>query len=510
MNFLSLFVLIPLVMLLGLWLARDVKGVRAVMVTGSTALLLLAAYLTMTFIGDRAAGATDEMLYTASFNWFEPLHIKYSVGVDGISVAMLLLSAVIVFTGTFASWQLKPLTKEYFLWFTLLSLGVFGFFISIDMFAMFMFYEVALIPMYLLIGVWGSGKKEYAAMKLTLMLMGGSAFLMCGIFGIFYGAGGNTMNIVEIANHTGGAHAIDFTQQCIWFPLTFIGFGVLGALFPFHTWSPDGHASAPTAVSMLHAGVLMKLGGYGCFRIAMYLMPEAANEFGWIFLILTGISVVYGAFSACVQTDLKYINAYSSVSHCGLVLFAILMLNQTSCTGAVLQMLSHGLMTALFFALIGMIYGRTHTRDIRELNGLMRIMPFLSIGYIIAGLANLGLPGFSGFIAEMTIFVGSFQNADTFHRVLTIAACTSIVVTAVYILRVVGKILYGTCTNEHHLQLTDATWDERFSVICLILAVAGLGMAPLWVSDMISTGVIPIVDHIHSASVTVSGCNPFL
>ncbi len=510
MNFLSLFVLIPLVMLVGLWLARDVKGVRGVMVAGSTALLLLAVYLTITFLGDRAAGATDEMLYTASFNWIEPLHIKYSVGVDGISVAMLLLSAVIVFTGTFASWQLKPLTKEYFLWFTLLSLGVFGFFISVDIFAMFMFYEVALIPMYLLIGVWGSGKKEYAAMKLTLMLMGGSAFLMCGIFGIFYGAGGNTMNIVEIANHTGGAHAIDFTQQCIWFPLTFIGFGVLGALFPFHTWSPDGHASAPTAVSMLHAGVLMKLGGYGCFRIAMYLMPDAANELGWIFLILTGISVVYGALSACVQTDLKYINAYSSVSHCGLVLFAILMLNETSCTGAVLQMLSHGLMTALFFALIGMIYGRTHTRDIRELNGLMRIMPFLSVGYIVAGLANLGLPGFSGFIAEMTIFVGSFQNADTFHRVLTIAACTSIVVTAVYILRVVGKILYGTCTNEHHLALTDATWDERFSVICLILAVAGLGMAPFWVSDMISTGVTPIIDHIHSASVTVSGCNPFL
>lgn len=510
MNFLSLFVLIPLVMLLGLWLARDVKGVRAVMVVGSSALLVLAAYLTITFIGDRAAGATGEMLYTASFDWITPLHIKYSVGVDGISVAMLLLSAIIVFTGTFASWQLKPLTKEYFLWFTLLSMGVFGFFISVDMFAMFMFYEVALIPMYLLIGVWGSGKKEYAAMKLTLMLMGGSAFLMCGIFGIFYGAGGETMNIIDIANHTGGAHPIDFTQQCIWFPLTFIGFGVLGAMFPFHTWSPDGHASAPTAVSMLHAGVLMKLGGYGCFRIAMYLLPEATQELSWIFLILTGISVVYGAFSACVQTDLKYINAYSSVSHCGLVLFAILMLNQTAATGAVLQMLSHGLMTALFFALIGMIYGRTHTRDIRELNGLMRIMPFLSVGYIIAGLANLGLPGFSGFIAEMTIFVGSFQNADTFHRVLTIMACSSIVITAVYILRVVGKILYGTCTNEHHLKLTDATWDERFSVVCLIIAVAGLGMTPFWVSDLVVTGVAPIIDQIHNAAITVSSSNPFI
>ena len=500
MNFLSLFVLIPLLMLLGLWLSKGIKAIRGVMVVGASALVVCAVALVIMYLNDRAAGAEGEMLYTASFTWFEPLHIKYSVGVDGISVAMLLLSAIIVFTGTFASWKLKPLTKEYFLWFTLLSTGVFGFFISIDLFTMFMFYEIALIPMYLLIGVWGSGHKEYSAMKLTLMLMGGSALLMCGIFGIFYGAGGQTFDILEIANHTGGAHEISLGQQYIWFPLTFIGFGVLGALFPFHTWSPDGHASAPTAVSMLHAGVLMKLGGYGCFRIAMYLMPEAANELGWIFLLLTGISVVYGAFSACVQTDLKYINAYSSVSHCGLVLFAILMINKTAVTGAVLQMLSHGLMTALFFALIGMIYGRTHTRDTRELNGLMRIMPFLAVCYVIAGLANLGLRGFSGFIAEMTIFVGSFEHADTFRRVLTIVATTSIVITAVYILRLVGKILYGTCTNPEHLKLTDATWDERFAVITLVVCVAGLGIAPLWVSELIGDSVGPIVQHISSVS----------
>lgn len=212
------------------------------------------------------------------------------------------------------------------------------------------------------------------------------------------------MNLLEIAK----LH-IPHEMQRIFFPLIFLGFGVLGALFPFHTWSPDGHASAPTAVSMLHAGVLMKLGGYGCFRVAMYLMPEGAAMWGDVFLILTTISVVYGAFSAVVQTDLKYINAYSSVSHCGLVLFALLMMTRTSCTGAILQMLSHGLMTALFFALIGMIYGRTHTRDVRLMGGLMKIMPFLAVGYVIAGLANLGLPGLSGFVAEMTVFVGSFQ-----------------------------------------------------------------------------------------------------
>lgn len=493
MSILSLFVVIPVLMLLGLWIARNLNQVRGVMVAGSSCLLALSVWLTVAFIQARQSGNTDPMLFTYSVAWFKPLNIAYAVGVDGISVVMLLLSSIIVFTGTFASWQLKPLTKEYFLWFTLLSTGVFGFFICIDMFTMFMFYEVALIPMYLLIGVWGSGNKEYAAMKLTLMLMGGSALLILGILGIYFFNGATTMNVMEIAanNH------IPADIQNVFFPFIFIGFGVLGALFPFHTWSPDGHASAPTAVSMLHAGVLMKLGGYGCFRVAMFLLPSAAQELSWIFLILTTISVVYGAFSACVQTDLKYINAYSSVSHCGLVLFALLMMTKTACTGAILQMLSHGLMTALFFALIGMIYGRTHTRDVRKLGGLMKIMPFLSVGYVIAGLANLGLPGFSGFVAEMTIFVGSFENGDTFHRAATIIACTSIVITAVYILRVVGKILYQKVADPHYLELTDATWDERVAVCCLIFCVAGLGLAPLWVSNVIGDAVGPILNVIH-------------
>lgn len=491
MNILSFFIIVPLLMLAGLWASRSVNQVRGVMVTGASLLLALSVYLTIDYIGLRQAGAMEEMLFTDSISWYAPLHICYSIGVDGISVAMLLLSAIIVFTGTFASWKLQPLTKEYFLWFTLLSLGVFGFFISTDLFTMFMFYEVALIPMYLLIGIWGSGRKEYAAMKLTLMLIGGSAFLLIGILGIFYGAGGETMNLLEIAK----LHIPD-TMQHLFFPLIFLGFGVLGALFPFHTWSPDGHASAPTAVSMLHAGVLMKLGGYGCFRVAMYLMPEGAAMWGDVFLVLTTISVVYGAFSAVVQTDLKYINAYSSVSHCGLVLFALLMMTRTSCTGAILQMLSHGLMTALFFALIGMIYGRTHTRDVRLMGGLMKIMPFLAVGYVIAGLANLGLPGLSGFVAEMTVFVGSFQNNDTFHRVCTLIATTSIVITAVYILRVVGKILYGKVLNPDHLKLTDATWDERVAVIFLIACVAGLGLAPFWISNLISNSVEPIITQL--------------
>ena len=306
MSILTLFVVIPVLMLLGLWLSRNLNQVRGVMVVGSSCLLALSVWLTIAFLQMRDAGNTDAMLFQYTVDWFKPLNIAYAVGVDGISVVMLLLSSIIVFTGTFASWQLKPLTKEYFLWFTLLSIGVYGFFISIDLFTMFMFYEVALIPMYLLIGVWVSGKKEYSAMKLTLMLMGGSALLIIGIIGIYFFSGATTMNILELQ----ALHNIPESVQKVLFPFVFIGFGVLGALFPFHTWSPDGHASAPTAVSMLHAGVLMKLGGYGCFRIAIVLLPEAAHQLSWIFIILTTISVVYGAFSACVQTDLKYINAY--------------------------------------------------------------------------------------------------------------------------------------------------------------------------------------------------------
>ncbi|MDE6430269.1 MAG: NADH-quinone oxidoreductase subunit M, partial [Duncaniella sp.] len=318
-----------------------------------------------------------------------------------------------------------------------------------------------------------------------LMLMGGSAFLMLGLIGIYYHSAPEgmplTWNILEIADYD----AISHGWQKFLFPMTFVGFGVLGAMFPFHTWSPDGHASAPTAVSMLHAGVLMKLGGYGCFRVAIFLMPHAAQELAWIFIILTGISVVYGAFSACVQNDLKYINAYSSVSHCGLVLFAILMLNTTAMTGAIMQMLSHGLMTALFFALIGMIYGRTHTRDIREMGGMMQILPYLSVCYVIAGMASLGLPGLSGFVAEMTIFVGSFEHTDLFHRIFVIVACSSIVTTAVYILRVVGKLLYGPVYDEHHLSLTDAKWWERTATATLIICVACIGCFPNFFEDLI-------------------------
>ncbi len=503
MNILSLFILIPLFTIIAILFTGNMKQTRIVSAVGMGIQLILAGILVYLYLTERNAGNTAAMLFYYDAVWFPTLNIHYTIGVDGISVAMIALTSIVVFAGIFASWMVDYLYREFFISLILLASGVFGFFISLDLFTMFLFYEVAVIPMYLLIGLWGSGPKEYSAMKLTLMLMAGSALLFVAILGIYFysaPAGSHlTFNLLEIAkNH------IPIEMQRFLFPFAFIGFGVLGALFPFHTWSPDGHASAPTAVSMLHAGVLMKLGGYGVFRVAIYLMPEAAHEQAWIFLILTGISVVYGAFGAVVQKDLKYINAYSSVSHCGLVLFAILMMNQTAMNGAVIQMISHGLMTALFFALIGMIYGRTHTRLINEMGGLMKVMPFLGVVYVIAGLASLGLPGLSGFVAEMTIFVGSFQHTDTFHRILTIAAASSIVITAVYILRVVGTLLFGPIKNDHFLHLKDALWFERLSTLTLLLAIAAIGMAPLWLSNMINFSLGPIVEKINGVA-TVAG-----
>ncbi len=282
MNILSFLVIIPLLTITGILLVKDTKNVRIVAAIGMGLQLILAAVLVWLFFAERNAGNTESMLFMKSTEWFSSLHISYTVGVDGISVAMIALTAVVVFAGIFASWEMESLKKEFFIFLILLATGVFGFFISLDLFTMFLFYEVAVIPMYFLIGIWGSGPKEYSAMKLTLMLMGGSALLLVGIIGIYFNSapdgGALTFNIMEIAKVT-----IPIGAQRFFFPMTFVGFGVLGALFPFHTWSPDGHASAPTAVSMLHAGVLMKLGGYGAFRVAMFLMPEAAHGNGMDF-----------------------------------------------------------------------------------------------------------------------------------------------------------------------------------------------------------------------------------
>lgn len=494
MNILTLLIIVPVLTTLGIAISKDYKGARLSAALGMGLQLLLSIILVVLYLNERAAGNMADMLFVSDHVWYESFNIHFATGVDGISVSLILLTGIIAFAGVFASWEITNQAKEFYITLIVLATGVFGFFISLDLFTMFLFYEIAVIPMYLLIGIWGSGKKEYSAMKLTLILMGASALLLVGIIGIYFNSAPEgqalTFNFVEIAKHD-----IPLAAQLFFFPLTFIGFGALGALFPLHTWSPDGHASAPTAVSMLHAGVLMKLGGYGALRIAVYLLPDAAKEMAWIFIILATIGAVYGALSALVQKDLKYINAYSSVSHLALILFAILMFNGIAFTGAVLQMISHGFITALFFALIGMIYGRTKTRDITKMGGLMKVMPVLGVSYMIAGFASLGLPGLSAFVAEMTIFVGAFQHHDLFTRVTSIIVVSSIVITAVYILRAAGIMLFGPIKNESFLSLKDATWYEKVSVFMLIFAIAAVGMYPEWLSTMISDSVGVLVER---------------
>jgi len=492
---LNLLILIPLISAIALLFCNGLKQLRVVSLAGAAVQLLLSLFLFFAYTTERATGNIDPMLFTYSMSWFETLNINYTIGVDGISVAMILLTAFVVISGILVSWNEERMSKEFFFLLMLLSVGAYGFFISLDLFTLFFFLEVAVIPKFLLIAIWGSGKKEYSAMKLALMLMAGSSFVFVGLIGMYLNTynpvSGHTFNFLEIANQH-----LSKDVQNLFFPFLFVGFGIFTAIFPFHTWVPDGHSSAPTAASMFLAGISMKLGGYGCLRVAVTLMPEAAQEYSTIIIVLSSIAIIYGAFATMMQTDLKYINAYSSVSHCGFVLLGIGMLTKTAVAGAVMQMVSHGLMTALFFSAIGMIYSRTHTREVKQLGGLLKIMPFISTVFIIAGLCSLGLPGFSGFVAEMTIFMGSWENVGYLYKIATISACASIVVTAVYILRAAGKTVMGPLANEEHLMLTDATWNEKAAAGILIVAIVAMGVLPFWIYDLVEPGSAAVMQRI--------------
>ena len=500
---LSLLILIPFLTAISLLFAKGNKQVRTISLAGAVVQLSLSLYLLFAYWQLRESGNTAPMVFESTYTWFSALNIHYHIGVDGISIAMILLTAFVVMAGVLVSWNVETLNKvcefvmkksilikisfPIFL-LILLSVGAYGFFISLDLFTLFFFLEVAVIPKFLLIGIWGSGKKEYSAMKLALKLMGGSALVFVGLAGIYFNT--QTFDIIQISQMS-----IPVEVQKLFFPFAFIGFGIFTALFPFHTWVPDGHASAPTAASMFLAGISMKLGGYGCLRVATFLMPDAAHAYSWIIILLSTIAIIYGAFATMMQKDLKYINAYSSVSHCGFVLLGIGMLTQTSINGAVLQMVSHGLMTALFFAAIGMIYSRTHTRLVAQLGGLLKVTPFISTVFVIAGLCSLGLPGLSGFVAEMTVFMGAWQNPDGWYRLATILAIASIVVTAVYILRATGKTIMGPMSSAYE-KLPDATWNEKLAAGLLITGIVIIGVAPILISKLITPGTENIMNKV--------------
>ncbi|MCA9787310.1 MAG: NADH-quinone oxidoreductase subunit M, partial [Candidatus Cloacimonetes bacterium] len=362
MGLVSLILLLPLLTALALLLVpgENKPLLRGISFVGSLATLVLSLVLAVMYWqqavrgADPAAIGSDTVLhFSERLLWFPSLGIQYLVGLDGISAAMLVLTGIIIFTAVLASWTMEDRLKEFFVLLFVLVAGVFGVFVSFDLFLFLVCYEVAVLPMYLLIGIWGTGQRKYAAMKLTLMLLLGSAGIIVGFLALYHQSGLATFDLLAL----GSVHYPPAFQQWV-FPAIFIGFGVIGALYPFHTWSPDGHASAPTGVSMLHAGVLMKLGGYGVLRIAIYLLPEGAKHWALAFLVLTTINIVYGSLGAIRQKDLKYFTAYSSVSHCGFILFGLCTLNLMGFKGAVIQMFSHGIMTGLFFGLIGMVYGR--------------------------------------------------------------------------------------------------------------------------------------------------------
>jgi NADH-quinone oxidoreductase subunit M len=479
----------PFLIALALLLMPGDKNSKIISTIGAAIQLALVLFLLRDFMSLRASGVNEQFLFLYDYSWFANWNIHISLGIDGMAMTMLLMTAFVVLAGSLISWNMQKLPKEFFILLNLLSAGAYGFFSSLDLFTMFFFLELAVVPKFLLIGIWGSGEKEKSAFKLVLMLMAGSALILVGMLWLYL-QNGHTFSIVEMASNPPSKEI-----QMLVFPLLFVGFGVFTALFPFHTWVPDGHSSAPTAGSMFLAGISMKLGAFGCLRVATYLLPEAAQSYSWIIVVLASIAIIYGAFATLMQTDLKYINAYSSISHCGFILLGIGMLTKTSITGAIMQMVSHGLMTALFFGAIGIIYSRTHTRKVEEMGGLLKSMPFISSIFIIAGLCSLGLPGLSGFAAEMTIFVGSWQHADIFHRISSVLAISSIVVTAVYILRAVGKVIMGPIKNVDYLKLEDANLTDKLATGLLTFTVLFMGLAPFWFIGLVSKDAQIIMDQ---------------
>ena len=464
------------------------------------AAMLLTFYIFVAY--DHDAGGVQ---FARTWKWLElpgfwPLGdqgISLVLGLDGISAPMMLLSGIVMFTGVLMSWSIADRNKDFFILYFLLLSGVFGVFATLDMFFFFFFYELAVLPMYLLIGVWGSSSdfrtfvrtKEYGAMKLVLYLVAGSVLVWIAIIAIFVEAGLGTFNILELENV-----ALSENFQRVFFPLLAVGFGVLAGLWPFHTWSPDGHVAAPTSVSMVHAGVLMKLGAFGIIRLGMQIMPEGAEDWMPVLIGLGTVNVLYGAWSAMGQSDLKYVVGYSSVSHMGYVLMGLATLHSLGVSGAVLQMFSHGIMTALFFAVVGVIYDRTHTRDIMVLEGMAKRMGVTAAFFAVAGLTSLGLPGLSGFVAELLVFLGLFQT----YPALGVLGIIGAAATAVYILRLMAKVFFGPLGDRWKDQ-TDASRLEGFSAAVLVGFILLVGLFPFPFLRVIDVGVAELLTRFPGA-----------
>ena len=369
-----------------------------------TATLGLAAAILTAYVYDAPDGGFRNVL---SDPWIPTIGVDFTIGVDGISLPLLLVTGVVAICGVLMSWRVEERANEFFAYFLALIGGVYGVFLSMDLFLLFVFYEIAIIPKYFLIAIWGSTRKGFAAMKLALYSFGGSALVLFGFLALYFASGLETFDMVRLA--TEAQFSKEF--QVVLFPVIFVGFAILAGMWPFHTWAPTGHAAAPVAASMLLAGVVMKLGAYGCLRVAVGLLPEGAHHWASAIAWIAVINICYGALVALRQRDFKFVIGYSSVSHMGFILLGFATLNLTGLTGTVLQMFSHGVIGALLFAIVGgMVYERTHTRELDELHLLVERMPGIAWAFVLAGLASMGLPGFSGFVSELYILIGAWEQ----------------------------------------------------------------------------------------------------
>ena len=470
---------------------KHLTAVRLISLAG--ALVHLAAAIAIAVSYNRATGGVQMV---SSHAIVPSLGIALTFGVDGWGVPLLLLTATILTVGVFASWGLADRARDFFVLLLVLTSGVAGVFVSLDLFVFFLAYEIAVLPMYLLIAIWGTsnkvapggpfkftwkmldiGGKEYAAMKLTLMLLIGSALILAAMLAMYVEAGKHSFDLRVL----GTIHYSPFLQSAGFIAL-WLGFGSLAGVWPFHTWSPDGHAAAPTAVSMLHAGVLMKLGAFGVIRIGMVLLPEGARQWAWLVGSVAMINIVYGALSAMSQKDLKYIIAYSSVSHMGVVMLGAATLNINGWNGAIFQMVAHGLMTGLFFALVGLVYGRAHSRWVPGMGGFANAMPIVAVCFTVASLSSLGLPGLAGFVAEFLVFLGAWQAGQP---IWALAGLVGAFITAVYVLRTSRTIFWGDGPSHDFHDLTDAHGTEWVALGVLVAALIVLGVWPRLALDFI-------------------------